>query len=473
QFSNVSAFILSIEHLGAIAGLAKVIPPREWTESLVHVKDKLPSITISKPIEQNFMGGGLPPGAFRQMNLEARKTYTVQEWFELCQSSKYQTPMYNAGTGKVFQESVAIPIVRKRKKNNRDNAEDCLVSSTNADGPAEDPKLEAVDSDMPALPSEACLKFVSPQCSVVDGISSDVSTAANEGELPISPLSRIVLDCRNPEISKEVPINVVDDIEKRGSIVTATDIAADVTEFKIVCDEKRRKPAKGSKREIEFDFNEISKGFTPEYVKELEKFYWKNISYVSPFYGADMLGSLFDKSVANPWNLSTFDNILNNLTVKLPGVNNPYLYFGMWKATFAWHLEDMDLFSINYIHFGAPKQCPSALLAQGIKVEKLVQYEGEFVITFPFGYHAGYNLGFNCAESVNFAVPSWINIGKQASFCKCIPDAVKLDVGHLFEGKPPRDMGLVLRPFKKPSATPKNQHCDLRVVGETQIVIGI
>jgi hypothetical protein len=69
-------------------------------------------------------------------------------------------------------------------------------------------------------------------------------------------------------------------------------------------------------------------------------------------------GSLFTDETTS-WNVahlpSTLTRLLPSSDKGLPGVNTPYLYFGMWRATFAWHVEDMDLFSINYIHFGAPK----------------------------------------------------------------------------------------------------------------------
>ncbi|KAJ3129299.1 Lysine-specific demethylase 4B [Physocladia obscura] len=485
QFSNFSAFVKSIEHLGKAAGIIKVIPPAEWTTALVPVHAKLPGVSISHPIEQTFMGGGLPSGAYRQMNLEVRRAFSVQEWYDLCESPKYRTPIFDSTTGKVFKETI-VSLPRKRKKLQTA----CPDTSTVI---VDDKSTEPLDNI-----SHEHLESVSVQAepmldssfenSIVtqDSFQDHLSYFSNPETLRNSPTSDSKIQSAREssesysdneslhQIQSLARSNEFHEINNEiiGMIVEKTN-----TDSHFINNQtKRRKPAKERKREIEFDFDKIGKGFTPEYLKDLEKFYWKNITYGSPYYGADMLGSLFDPVCENSWNLSTFDNLLNNLNIKLPGVNKPYLYFGMWKATFSWHLEDMDLYSINYIHFGAPKQwyvipppqrqkferyaqglffdeskscpeflrhktcliSPNALQAQGIKVDRLVQYEGEFVITFPFGYHAGYNLGFNCAESVNFAIDSWIQIGKAASFCKCIGDSVKLDVEHLFEGKPPR-----------------------------------
>ena len=206
--------------------------------------------------------------------------------------------------------------------------------------------------------------------------------------------------------------------------------------------------------------------YTPERCAELETHYWKSLGFNQPMYAADMPGSLFSDDTTS-WNVAKLENLLDVLGTKVPGVNTAYLYMGMWKATFAWHLEDVDLYSINYIHFGAPKQwysisqedarkfekamktvwpvdakncdqflrhktyliSPDVLQKQyGVKVNKLVHYEGEFVITFPYGYHSGYNIGYNCAESVNFATESWLEYGKIARKCNCEQDNVWVDV---------------------------------------------
>jgi hypothetical protein len=55
------------------------------------------------------------------------------------------------------------------------------------------------------------------------------------------------------------------------------------------------------------------------------------------------------------------------------------------------------------------------------------------MITFPKGYHAGYNLGFNCAESINFATESWIELGRVAKYCTCIKDSVRFDMADLLK----------------------------------------
>uniref|UniRef100_A0A3P8X8H7 [histone H3]-trimethyl-L-lysine(9) demethylase n=1 Tax=Esox lucius TaxID=8010 RepID=A0A3P8X8H7_ESOLU len=209
----------------------------------------------------------------------------------------------------------------------------------------------------------------------------------------------------------------------------------------------------------------------PRYVdfEELERKFWKNLTFNPPLYGADVNGTLYDPDVTE-WNIGCLNTILDTVEkesgIKIKGVNTPYLYFGMWKSTFAWHTEDMDLYSINYLHFGEPKSwyvvppehgkrlerlakgffpgsaqsceaflrhkmtliSPSILKKYGIPFEKITQEAGEFVVTFPFGYHAGFNHGFNCAESTNFATQRWIDYGKVATLCSCRKDMVKISM---------------------------------------------
>lgn len=206
--------------------------------------------------------------------------------------------------------------------------------------------------------------------------------------------------------------------------------------------------------------------------EEIESLYWEEISNknaVHPIYAADIQMTLMDFNLKY-WNLNSLNSILDLVDkeywIDIDGVNNPYMYFGMWRSTFAWHTEDMDLYSINYLHFGAPKlwyvippsygkqfesllkklypkefeECSSfmrhktimvhhsILKKHGIPYNTVLQEAGDIIITFPFAYHCGFNLGFNAAESTNFATERWIEYGKRTKFCKCFVDTVKISM---------------------------------------------
>ncbi len=97
------------------------------------------------------------------------------------------------------------------------------------------------------------------------------------------------------------------------------------------------------------------------------------MKFSSPLYGADAPGSLFDKNI--PWNLSEIDTILKRGLREngILGVTSPYLYFGAWKTFFAWHKEDLDLYSINYLHCGKPKYWYSIPLEDSKKFDEFMK----------------------------------------------------------------------------------------------------
>uniref|UniRef100_A0A673X4I1 [histone H3]-trimethyl-L-lysine(9) demethylase n=1 Tax=Salmo trutta TaxID=8032 RepID=A0A673X4I1_SALTR len=201
----------------------------------------------------------------------------------------------------------------------------------------------------------------------------------------------------------------------------------------------------------------------PRYVDfdELERKFWKNLTFNPPLYGADVNGTLYDPDVTE-WNIGHLNTILDTVEresgIKIKGVNTPYLYFGMWKSTFAClvlfcivrktsrryvvppeHGKRLERLAKGFFP-GSAQSCeaflrhkmtlisPSILKKYGIPFEKITQEAGQFIVTFPFGYHAGFNHGFNCAESTNFATQRWIDYGKIATLCSCRKDMVKISM---------------------------------------------
>lgn len=229
--------------------------------------------------------------------------------------------------------------------------------------------------------------------------------------------------------------------------------------------EKKRMTVRNFKRLAEDKYT------TPHHdtYADLERIFWKNIFTQPSIYGADVSGSLFDDDVEE-FNLTKLNTILDDIGhdygVTIQGVNTAYLYFGMWKTSFCWHTEDVDLYSINYLHDGAPKSwyciapehgkrferlaasffphsfrtcraflrhkttliSPAILKKYSIPFSKMTQEKGEFMITFPYSYHSGYNHGFNIAEATNFALEYWVDFGKWATRCECSPESVKISM---------------------------------------------
>ncbi|XP_028397957.1 lysine-specific demethylase 5A-like [Dendronephthya gigantea] len=215
-------------------------------------------------------------------------------------------------------------------------------------------------------------------------------------------------------------------------------------------------------------------GLPPESVPYdvAEKEFWRLVGSVdeevSIEYGADLHtavhGSGFPvkENVTNnieefyansKWNLNNLptlpNSVLSHVCGNISGMKVPWIYVGMCFSSFCWHTEDHWSYSINYLHWGEPKtwygipgDCaemfenvvqeiapelfeahpdllhhlvtivnPNVLMTKGVPVVRTNQEAGEFIVTFPRSYHAGFNQGYNLAEAVNFATADWLSMG--------------------------------------------------------------
>ncbi|EIW76301.1 hypothetical protein CONPUDRAFT_139698 [Coniophora puteana RWD-64-598 SS2] len=204
--------------------------------------------------------------------------------------------------------------------------------------------------------------------------------------------------------------------------------------------------------------------------EEVEQEFWRLVQSpdetVEVEYGADVHSTThgsamptmethpLDPMAKDPWNLNNMpivsDSLLRYIKSDISGMTVPWTYVGMVFSTFCWHNEDHYTYSINFMHWGETKTWygipgddaekfeaaikseapdlfeaqpdllfqlvtlmnPARLTEAGVRVYACNQRAGEFVITFPKAYHAGFNHGFNFNEAVNFALPDWLRLGR-------------------------------------------------------------
>ncbi|KAK4056090.1 hypothetical protein OIO90_002821 [Microbotryomycetes sp. JL221] len=543
-------YVKRIEKYGMRSGVVKVIPPKEWVESLPSTAEPLRQIRLREAIEQHMMGS---QGLYRVTNVAKTRIWNAAQWKEMSVQPRWAAPNFKEEREKADRTD-RTPVIGKRVRNVKadedggeqgDDESDAASSTRSPNKVIPRGSVRLGRGGMRSqgatrAESEGPSQQASPPETVVDMLESRKKTRKEQTKTPAGSVeaspARSLRSRSGANSAQPTPNGTKKSVgsapsSRRGSVVdtmqnkngkktmdangkgtpTKSKTASkegdkDSNVPKRVTNLQRAEPTDEEWAAFVKHFEELPYGMTKEdysieMLRDIERRYWRTLTFGEPpMYGADMAGSLFSDET-EAWNVAKLGDLLPKLMPKgcaIPGVVSPYLYFGMWRATFAWHVEDADLYSINYIHFGAPKfwysvpqeqadrfervmegffptdrsKCsqflrhkaflasPRVLANSGITLNRVVQLPGEFILTYPKGYHSGFNLGFNCAESINFATERWLPLGKTAKACTCISDSVTINVDAwlteaakaeaLAEGKPWPPPHLVTPPTPPP-----------------------
>lgn len=297
EFEDFEAYMTRVECWGTRSGIVKIIPPKQWSDALPSVRSQLANIRIKSPIEQHMLGRA---GVFRQQNIERRKALSVREWAELCAKEDYRAPAVDEVGLKSAGEH--IPHVKRRHRRKVDAVvhEDEVVVK---DGLEDDAALEdSASLHEAATPVPEAGPDSDPEGGAIDdaqdGMPSLISTSLPRKRRFPTRTEREAALAKRAELDRAF----LETFDPKTDWLPRTTSASD---------------------------------YTPSFCSTLERRYWRNCGLGKPpWYGADSAGSLFTDATTS-WNVGSLPSTLSRLLPKnsagLPGVNTPYLYFGMWK----------------------------------------------------------------------------------------------------------------------------------------------
>lgn len=206
---------------------------------------------------------------------------------------------------------------------------------------------------------------------------------------------------------------------------------------------------------------EIEDKLSPKEIKKIENSTWKAVKNNKiNNYSSDQNTSLFADS-CEFGNLNKFtiaESFLHTKAINhIEGIHIPYSYVGDIHTVFPLHIEDFDLYALNFLHLGykfwyiipgsqrekletlvnrlakdSNITCnnfirhkslmipPSVLKENNIQFSRVLQEKNQYIVVFSGGFHTGFNCGYNIAEAINVGADGWLEEYPKFKLCDCV-----------------------------------------------------
>ncbi|KAH9729336.1 putative lysine-specific demethylase JMJ16 [Citrus sinensis] len=248
---------------------------------------------------------------------------------------------------------------------------------------------------------------------------------------------------RGPEFTLETFKKYADDFKEQYFCTKNIDMTVDENPLVF------KKQGEPSLENIEGEYRRIIENPT----EEIEVLYGENLETGTfgsgfPTVSNPCEASDHQKYLKSGWNLNNLPmlpgSLLSSESCKTCNLLVPRLHVGMCFTSIYWHNITQPLLTVyyesyTYTHTSASSDevlltkllsnncsasvqelplvaslSPSPLKSEGVPVYRCTQSPGEFVLVFSGSYYSGFDCGFNCSESVNFAPIEWLPHGQNA-----------------------------------------------------------
>ncbi|KAH9785384.1 putative lysine-specific demethylase JMJ16 [Citrus sinensis] len=202
---------------------------------------------------------------------------------------------------------------------------------------------------------------------------------------------------RGPEFTLETFKKYADDFKEQYFCTKNIDMTVDENPLVF------KKQGEPSLENIEGEYRRIIENPT----EEIEVLYGENLETGTfgsgfPTVSNPCKASDHQKYLKSGWNLNNLPmlpgSLLSSESCKTCNLLVPRLHVGMCFTSIYW----------------VASLSPSTLKSEGVPVYCCTQSPGEFVLVFSGSYYSGFDCGFNCSESVNFAPIEWLPHGQNA-----------------------------------------------------------